>query len=277
VTLLTEGDLDAQVLRPLLAGVATVRSARSSKHALVPRVRAEREKLPGPPTVFCVRDRDFDFDVPEDGPIPLTDHTGVLGWYWCRHEIENYLLEPDLVATTYDLDRDDVVQRLTAAALRIREYQAARWAVGVSRRSLPPNYHYRTRPLQLASADLRLPGDLSWKASRTWALKEASSFAAIVRLALCRKEMSARLTAYRGRFDAAFCESAEAVLAWFSGKDLLTATGEWLTPLGPRAPGQLRRDLGERLASLPWQEIASLFPEWRTLRERLGESGERLS
>ena len=56
-----------------------------------------------------------------------------MGWHWCRHEIENYLLEPALVAAACSprITEATYLEQLRGAALRIRYYEAARWAVGL--------------------------------------------------------------------------------------------------------------------------------------------------
>jgi hypothetical protein len=89
--LLVEGKLDIEILAALFGGRPPV-DIGGSKQSLAPRVRNERQG--GNANVYYLRDRDFDYDPADDLSQPVVDrtHAGiVLGWRWCRHEMENYL------------------------------------------------------------------------------------------------------------------------------------------------------------------------------------------
>jgi len=95
--LLVEGELDQQLLSAVCKGDPFVEAALASKNALAPRVRDERRK--GLQGVFYLRDRDYDTEPPTDITSPSKDD-GDLGWRWCRHSIENYMLDPLIVCPT---------------------------------------------------------------------------------------------------------------------------------------------------------------------------------
>jgi len=92
-TLLMEGTLDGVVLNPVLAGNPTIETG-CSKGSLGPRCLDQRRN--GIPNVCYLRDRDYDYEPPPVLTEPIVDRVSAgvtLGWRWCRHEIENYLLE----------------------------------------------------------------------------------------------------------------------------------------------------------------------------------------
>ncbi len=150
-TLLVEGELDAQVLNPVFGGSPMIERG-GSKGSLLPKTRDKRGKTPD---TCYLRDRDFDYDPPTDLTRPSVDaedkrpqNTGprVLGFRWCRHSIENYLLEPAIVHAATGWSEEDFTRALLDAAKHIEHYTVARWAVGIARRSLPPFRELSTRP-----------------------------------------------------------------------------------------------------------------------------------
>jgi hypothetical protein len=103
--LFVEGNLESEVLYSILAGTPVLQKG-GSKNSLKPRARAERAE--NRVAAGYLRDRDFDFDPPEDLSRPTVDceENGIpIGWRRCRHELENYLLEPGMVgeATSWDV------------------------------------------------------------------------------------------------------------------------------------------------------------------------------
>jgi hypothetical protein len=101
IQILVEGKLDVEVLQPLLPiSLATV-IAVGPKQALPARCRAERAREQA---VYYLRDRDFDVE-PSGEPGPIAG-AGGLGWHWQRHEIENYLLDPAVVANLPGINPD---------------------------------------------------------------------------------------------------------------------------------------------------------------------------
>ncbi|HRI64466.1 MAG TPA: hypothetical protein PK156_09505, partial [Polyangium sp.] len=146
--LLVEGKLDAVVLDAVLGRSLTVQRG-GSKYALKPKAdEARRSKSTTGPTYY-IRDRDFDFDPPSDrfSPRIHSEKGGrPVGWYWCRHEMENYLLEPGIVAKALECDEMEYRKALLEVAPSLCDYEAARATIGSVRRILPPNYDLRTRP-----------------------------------------------------------------------------------------------------------------------------------
>jgi hypothetical protein len=101
-TLFVEGTLDTEVLSPVLLGSPVIRPV-GPKNFLRARVRIERTE--NRLNAGYLRDRDFDFDPPGDVSKPEIDYVdnGVsIGWRWCRHEIENYLIDPAIVSAAMD-------------------------------------------------------------------------------------------------------------------------------------------------------------------------------
>ena len=151
--LFVEGNLESEVLTPIFKGSPVVRQG-GSKNSLKPRAATERRE--NRVNAGYLRDRDFDFDPPADTTAPTIDgrdKSTPVGWRWCRHEIENYLIEPSLVAEAITIPTADFEQVLRDVGTEIRSYQAARWTVGCVRRSLPPHYDLKTRPEGLNEID----------------------------------------------------------------------------------------------------------------------------
>jgi hypothetical protein len=266
--LLVEGRLDADLLRPVFQGRPTV-DFGGSKYSLSPRARIERQRSGA--NVWYLRDRDFDYPPPSDLSQPVVDHFDrgtILGWHWCRHEIENYLLEPVMVATAMGWDMTTYRAELTMAARRIRHYQAARWAVGIARRSLPPNYELETKPAVCAGHDFRLPDDLSESTSFQWARDQVGDFQTRVNQVLGRGAVDNSLSAQAGIFTDAFLSSITEVLVWFSGKDLLAALEAWLQAQGLANAGDFRARMRAWVQTHP-DEALNHLAEWNKLRDLL--------
>lgn len=264
--LLVEGKLDVEVLSPLLwyltAGMAI--AAGGSKGSLKPRCRDEREK-PKPVVACYVRDRDFDFDPPDDTSRPTPDSK--LGWRWSRHELENYLLEPEVLAGTVGCSTMEAETALQRAAAQILHYTAARWSVGIARRSLPTFKDLPTRPPSLGEGiKIPEPQARSLDAARTWALEHIGAFRELVRPVLAEATIDGNFTAQMGVLSG--LTGVTEVLVWHSGKDLLAA----LAPAFYRSVGNNPTVLQRRLAA--WvrehpERMLELVPEWRALLDLL--------
>ncbi len=239
--LLVEGALDAELLRPILAGSPEV-AIGGSKYSLAPKARTERELRQI--NVCYLRDRDFDFDPPEHASQPVVDreHEGsVLGWRWCRHEIENYLLDPKLVTAAMGWDEAVYTAALVQAAQRIRFYQISRWVVGTARRSLPPQYELNTRPQEVQDSEIRLPTDLTEAAAARWTTDHVAAFYVNIQVALAPETIAASLAQRAASIGQTLFESTASVLLWCSGKDLMAALN----------PGSIPRGLRTRAYSAP--------------------------
>lgn len=263
--LLVEGGLDQVLMHGVIGGSLAVEEG-GSKQALKPRAVTIAKARKDP--VAFIRDRDFDYDPPEhtSSPVPIpTNEDNVHGWHWCRHEIENYLLEPGLVATAVpSVDQSAYEDEIRVSARTIRDYQAARWTVGVARRSLPPYYRLHTRPAGLRDRDIALAQDCSRGPSLDWAVRSTSDFLATVSGALDKSAVQQRFGCYCQRFSDTFCDDVESVLVWFSGKDLFAALGTWLQSLGYQDPGNLRAQIRDWRRKNP-EETLELLHEWKAL------------
>lgn len=204
----------------VLAGRPVV-EAGGSKDSLAPKSRTERAKV----AVGYIRDRDFDFEPPEDQTRPTVDRAdeqGPFGWRWCRHEIESYLLDPQIVAAASPLNRDEYVDALVGAARRIRHYQIARWVIGSARRTLPPRYDLPTRPAGF-ERDFHLPVDMNAAPIFQWAKQHAADFLAPVVRSLSPAALDAAIGERSELITDARLGDFSEVLTWCSAKDLLAA------------------------------------------------------
>ncbi|MBI1904242.1 MAG: hypothetical protein HYS13_24365 [Planctomycetia bacterium] len=264
--LLVEGNLDAQVLGAVFAGRPPVRIG-GDKRSLKGRARDQRERARV--DVGYVRDRDFDYDPPKDVTQPTVDwldNKAAMGWRWCRHEIENYLVDPSLVSKAMGWPVQEFSDQLVAAAKQIRYYEIARWTVGVARRALPPNYELETRPPEIGKSEFRLPDELTEAAMFDWAQRHIHSFADRVNKALGKDSIENSLKRLANLLTDAFLGDVANALLWCSGKDLLTALSVWLRSQGIPSAGDFRARVRDWLIQNPEDAVASL-PEWQRFRE----------
>ena len=231
--LYVEGRLDVILLTSVastLPGGAPAILSGGSKGSLRPRVaEAQRKQI----HACYLRDRDFDTDPPYDSSEPTADRNqpgDVIGWRWCRHEIENYLLEPAIVAQATGWSESEFVPSLLGAARSLQYYTAARWAVGTARRSLPPLYELCTRPETLKN-EIKVPRDLTEQASRGWVTKYVGDFRDQVTLDLTDATTTATFERWAQRL--ALVDDPQEVLLCHAGKDPPCAG-----PLAP--PGMVR-------------------------------------
>jgi hypothetical protein len=267
--LLLEGKLDIEVLTSLFAGNPLVDTNPTSKGSLAPRARDLRRVIGQ--TACYVRDRDFDFVPPTDLSQPTADKTegGVpLGWRWCRHEIENYLIDPGLAHAALGWDRADFEAQLVTAGRTIKHYQAARWTVGQLRQVLPPAKDYPSSPAECIGHDFRLPADLTQSATATWVQTQAAAFLGDVRAALDPAKITAELTHHAAQLTDAFLGNTANVLIWCSGKDLMAAMQTWLQTTQRLHPSEYRMRVRDWIIANPDQALV-LLPEWNALRNLL--------
>lgn len=258
-TLFVEGKLDAEVLTAVLAGRPLV-SREGTKTSLKAKTLSERARTKS--DIRYLRDRDFDFAPPTTRDVPCvhaTDKGLPLGWYWSRHEMENYLLEPALVCAACPIESDEYVDALRTAASEIRFYQAARATVGEVRAALPPNHELRTRPEEVGEAGL--PASLEEASCLGWLLSSCAEHARrIVPLfeeSALRERFSAHLASYSSPV-----EVGEILVRW-AGKDLFDALADWLNGRGFNA-GSFKARIRDYVVDRPADVLAAL-PEWRQL------------
>lgn len=266
--LIVEGELDEQVLFPLKpAGLTLVRG--DSKGSLAPKARDRRRQQNV--RACYLRDRDFDFDPPADLGAPTVDAhdrqespATVLGWRWCRHAIEGYLLEPGLVEAATGWPQAEYERQLLAAAAHIRHYTAARWAVGIARRSLPPMSELATRPA--LTNEIKLPADCGEAGCDAWAHAHVASFLAQIDQTLTPAAVAVSLADKKALL--AGLTSPQEVLLWHSGKDLLAALAPALPARFKNQPVVFLRTLRDWVRDNSAPALA-LFPEWQALLQAL--------
>jgi len=264
--LFVEGTLEVQLFAPILLG-SPVPYQGGSKYALKPRARTERRE--NQVAAGYLRDRDFDFDPPADLWKPTedgVDHGIVFGWRWCRHEIENYLIDPAVVGEVTAWPVAEIEEALRAAGRTIRSYQVARWTIGLVRRALPPHYELRTRPDGLN--ELELPSILDSARVNEWASQAINQHRGPMVAATDAGAVQNSLDAFAARFDDAFVDDVTNILVWFSGKDLLAGMAEWLLAKAVVNPGAFRALLRDWIIANPERALV-LLPEWNALVEAL--------
>lgn len=266
--LFVEGSLDAQILTAILGGDPVVRPG-GSKNSLAPRTRVQRAERGA--AICYLRDRDFDFDPPDDCTHPEVDRREagmVLGWRWCRHEMENYLLDPEIVARATGWDQDEYEEELVHAAGHIRHYQIARWVVGVARRSLPPHYELRTRPDECGSHEFRLPANVGEAVMYEWAQDHIARHHGRIAEALGQDAVEAELARRTDALSEPSMSSPADALLWCSGKDLLAALEPWTTERGLASARSLVNKIRDWVIANP-EDAVAVLSEWRALRETL--------
>lgn len=263
-TLWVEGKLDVELMVSIAStqpgGAPSIRSA-GGKSSLRPKVTDDRK---GDIEACYLRDRDFDSDPPADLSAPTVDKVSrgvVHGWRWCRHEIENYLLEPEFVAQATGWSRVDFEATLLAAARSLRHYTAARWAVGTARRALPPLFELGTRPIDLTN-EIKVPGDLSEQASRDWASGHIGDFRKKVQGELADTTLASSFERWSLRLDAV--KDPHEVLLLYAGKDLLAALEPEMVRRPFNNPVVFRNAIRDWIMVHPTQALA-LLPEWTAL------------
>jgi len=263
--LLVEGDLDAQLLGAVYRGLLTIEIG-GPKNSLAPQVIRRRQKNDG---VCYIRDRDFDFEPPNCTHQPSEDRSRngqPLGWRWCRHAIENYLLEPALVAEVTGWEISRFSDALCAAARRIRHYEVSRWVIGQARRGLPPHHDLKTQPDGLK--EIAVPDDLSETASLAWARRQITDFKQQIDVKLGDESVGASIEKYRALLTDEFLSKSDQVLLWCSGKDLFASLADWLRSEGRNTPGDFRAELRDWVRKNSEQAL-ELLPEWRGFKEML--------
>jgi len=282
--LFVEGNLDIALLNPIFAG-SPVLTQGGSKDSLRPQARREidmdkvrcneRGEEPDKSKVVAgyLRDRDFDFEPPNDLSKPTMDRDidGIpFGWRWCRHEIESYLIEPSLINRATSWPKAEIEDAIRDIAKNIRYYEAARWTIGAVRSALPPHHELKTRPDDLKRKDFALPSDLSCLAVNIWAINTIDSYRAHFIGITDNNTVKEKFKYFITRFDDAFTDDVENVLVWFSGKDILAAMDEWIKTKNKRIdhPAKFVETIRDWVIANPEQTL-ELLPEWAGLREAL--------
>lgn len=264
--LFIEGNLESEVLTPILQGNPLLQQG-GSKNSLKPRARTERQE--NKVVAGYLRDRDFDFDPPVDLSKPTVDSDdgGIpFGWRWCRHETENYLIDPVVVSEAMVWPIVEVEEAIRQSARKIRDYEAARWTVGIVRRALPPNYDLRTRPDELN--DIGLPLALDPATVSEWASINIESHREQIVAVTDPAAVQESFGRFAARFNEVFVQDVPSILLWFSGKDILAGMSEWLLIKNVANPGAFRALLRDWIIANP-ERVLELLPEWKGMTEVL--------
>lgn len=264
--LFVEGTLESEVLNPIFQG-SPVLQRGGSKNSLRPRARTERQE--NKVSAGYLRDRDFDFEPPADLSRPTVDcedNNVPIGWRWCRHETENYLIEPALIEVAMNWHLDDIEEAIRNSAMRIRNYEAARWTIGTVRRVLPPHYELNTRPNNLN--EIALPTDLEQSSVRSWAIDSISAHGQRIIAAVDQAHVQESFSSFAAKFDKLFINDVGSVLLWFSGKDILAGMADWLHVKDIPNPGAFRARMRDWIIANP-ETTLEILPEWDRLTEVL--------
>jgi len=265
--LLVEGKTESQVINAIKASTNTniLIERKGSKDTLPTEVMYERSSKKRN-DIYLLRDRDFDFDVSEGifTPQPLMKNGTLLGWHWCRHEMENYLLEPELVCKAIPhLKIEDYLEALTSTAEKIRFYVSARWTIGYAKRKthIPPYYSLRTKPE--LRGEFSLPDNLEEEAVQLWMREEASTFYEKINKVLSVSSLNEKYLYYKEYLSIEKCKDIPSVLHNFPGKNLFAGLTTWLA-LYQLDPGKLKGYIINYVTKNP-EEAVALIPEWQEL------------
>lgn len=256
--------VDSLVLGRLYAGLVEIRPC-GGKGALQAYVKGyTRAHGTADARYLVIRDRDFDEEPTgqlDEPPLIVIDEHVMM---WSRHEIENYLLDPPILACALEEGRrwpplahipahDEAAAGalLERAARRIVYFEASRWTLGQIQRDRPIFMH------RWGPDAPHLPEDLTLERCRREALKRIEK----IQDAVQKMRPSKATDLFDGfvqRFSTDEFFSASGHLSWFSGKDLLTAV-----LLELELPPSLHRSLHGALLNAGVKALAALTPEAR--------------
>lgn len=273
--LLVEGKIDVEIINAIksesmLPFVVQKEGTKGTLNIIASKKRKER----GKDNIYYLRDRDYDFDVdvalkvPQ--PIEFNDNGAkkIVGWHWCRHEIENYLLEPEILSASCGASVDEVKEEIKKAAIYLRFYQASRWTIGVSKRKgmLPPPFDLSTKPKEIAKEkkDFLIIEDCSKESCLNWVRNDSKEFLSKFENALNEIEVEKRYYEYVTEFSITNCENIDWVLHMFSGKDLFTALSTWFKKIRLNHPSEARERIISWIIDNPTKSIEAIN-EWQRL------------
>lgn len=261
---------DATLLNALIGSQRVRIKPIGAKYGLGERIVAMRELQNSPITIAAIRDCDFDFDPPaEDTPgvwyIAPNNQRVWLGWHWARVELENYLVDPMVVARTLGLNADQIAryrEGFAVAAATLADYTAARYTLSRSR--LRGGLMVNRWGVSAGLKDHVLPPQLD--------------------AAACEAGIAACLMRYRERLPAepqvmTTYEQARIMYSsvgprgqrpeiYSSGKDLLCMLSPTLGNIGLGEPGAFRRRMLNAIQN-SLEPIWDWLPEWQALHRLL--------
>jgi hypothetical protein len=272
-TLLCEGvpgGPDVVLLSALLGGQTLVLPSMG-KYGMRNRVLARREYTPSA-SIFGLLDGDFceNWQPPKGKPSVWTgkDNTSIipLGWRWERKEIENYLIDPAVVCPLLGTELPDpegYKRALEAARDSLANYQAARWALSLSRpdQSQLSNEFPRQFVIQLtASVDSGSSVDSYHAQIRSCIKNFQDSKLVDPELVIAQFDSSLLQDCLPGGL------RHQHYLHAFAGKDLLRQIAPTLQHMGFRSGAAFLEKVLTAATQYPG-DLAALLPEWTALRE----------
>jgi hypothetical protein len=253
---------DRIILSRLLKGYCQIMPI-GSKRNMLNQIEVRRRESSS--KIYGLQDRDFvkDWEIPTNQPKTWT-HRGthqLLGWYWERKEIENYLVDPDVVSKALGNKMPpDYIALLEKASDKIWHYQAARTALS--------NCYKYFQPLKISFGKKRgkenypFPESFTDAACRQGIEETVNSHLSKNKLV----EKNEVLETYQNllnEFDIGGIRR-QYFLHTFSGKDLLWAMDEALKSLGGAINFRERVLVGIEESS---EDIGTWLPEWQRLRQ----------
>lgn len=260
------GSPDVRLLRSITRGIATVRiQPQGAKYGLGQFVRVYRE-VAQQAVVAGMRDSDFDrMHQPPTGQIRdwRVDGDRVwLGWFWERTEIENYLIDPAIIARVFP---QDVIEHawykavFDAAINNLLDYTAARAALSRSR--------VRHEPLPniwgvaVGMRDHKLPLPCSEGDCRDEIRRIVMEYGTRIQASAVLDLYDQMLSEYRN-------VHIQEPLLTFSGKDVMCAMRDPLREAGITTVGAFREKIVKAIESSP-EEVWTWLPEWLALRNAI--------
>lgn len=259
------GSPDIRVLNKLLAGRCGQIRPEGGKYGMGNCIKAHREAL-GQALVLGLLDGDFRSapgDPTDEPQVWMASDKTRLGWRWERKEIENYLIDPAVVAKSLGDQAPEpgkYQQALESARDKIALYQAARTALSAERpRFKPLSSSFGTGR---GKSKYRLPDDLTETGCRAGIQASVADHQATQLVGL---------DAVVERFDALRPEFApggrryEHFLCYFAGKDLALAAEEDLKAFGFQGGNAFLAKVIQEIARST-DDIGTWLPEWAALQ-----------
>ena len=251
---------DGRVLTCLLKGHCQVMPI-GSKHSMLNQIEVRRREIS--PNIYGLQDRDFvkDWSIPNNQPKEWKRNNQLMGWYWERKEIENYLIDPDVVSKALGNKMPpNYTDLLEIAAKKIWRYQAARTALSNCRKYF--------RPLKTGFGKGRGKENHPFPEYFTDA-RCRQGITDIVKLHLSKNELIKKFDVL-DTYNQVLTEFEDSgikrqyFLSTFAGKDLLWAMNEDLQKLGGAINFQERVLVGIEESS---ENIGTWLPEWLSLQQ----------
>jgi len=254
---------DRIILSRLLKGHCQIMPI-GSKRNLLNQLEVRRRES-GSDQIYGIQDRDFvkEWEIPNNQP-KVWKHRGthkLLGWYWERKEIENYLVDPEIVSNALGNKMPkNYLTLLEQASEKIWRYQAARTALS--------NCYKYFQALEISFGKKRGKENYPFPESFTDAairqgIKETVDSHRSKNQLVEKAEVLETYQNLLNEFDMGGIRR-QYFLHTFSGKDLLWAMDDGLQSLGG-AKKFMERVLVAIEESR--DEIGTWLPEWQALQQ----------